>query len=163
MHSNFRIQNLCLETYYCCYIPILGPKQEMNRDNPESAEAIFKGDGNPNPVKSRPKGGHRRLHCSVSLEKIDQSSDPYFEAFLRRNPSKDCDSGKNEHPKEKSVPTLNLADRIKIKGLTKEKEVNENKVPSKGEHPKENAIPKLKIKGLKKEQEFNHSVSVGKS
>jgi hypothetical protein len=56
-----------------------------------------------------------------------------------------------------------LADRIKIKGLTKEKEVNENKVPSKGEHPKENAIPKLKIKGLKKEQEFNHSVSVGKS
>ena len=168
MHSNFRIQNLCLETYYCYYIPIL-PKQEMNEDNPERVEAIFKNDGIPNPAESRPKGRRLQLgKCSVILKKIDQCSDPYFEAFLRRNPSKNCDEmklleasnskvlGKNEHPKEKAVPKLNLADRIKIKRLKKE-EVTKKNVSIKGEHSKENAIPKLKIKGLKKEQDVKVS------
>merc|ERR1712037_390799 len=125
--------------------------------NPERVEAIFKNDGIPNPAESRPKGRRLQLgKCSVILKKIDQCSDPYFEAFLRRNPSKNCDEmklleasnskvlGKNEHLKEKAIP------KLKIKGLKKEQE---DKVSSKTEHSKEDAIPKIKIKDLKREQE----------
>ena len=64
----------------------------MNEDNPEKVEAIFKNNGIPNPAESRPKGRRLQLgKCSISLKKIDQCNDPYFEAFLRRNPSKNCD------------------------------------------------------------------------
>ena len=93
MHSNFRLQNHSLDTYYCYYIPILEPRQEMSGNIPDTIEDSSEGEQISNlaePRSSYHDNGHRKLGLrkfNIILKKIDQFRNPFYEDFLKRNSS----------------------------------------------------------------------------